>query len=187
MPNPSNNPEAVAIEAAYQAQVQTLFRSLITNLGDQVVSHQSDQQSLDKFKVGLNIAKRARQLALNVVVPAWLQDLPDHEAKHAKKNNPDVGASHRQRTNATQACSPHRFWSLEPIKAAAVMFNVHKNLNEAAVRHGAELRPLSGVATCCVLGHKESPAVAGLSVRRNVEPENRTCGYRWTDSRLALP
>jgi hypothetical protein len=43
---------------------------LITNLGDQVVSHQSDQQSLDKFKVGLNIAKRARQLALNLVVPA---------------------------------------------------------------------------------------------------------------------
>jgi hypothetical protein len=40
------------------------------------------------------------------------------------------------------------------------------------------------------LGHnqnKESPAVAGLSVRRNVEPENRTCGYRSTDSRLALP
>jgi hypothetical protein len=70
MPNPSNNPEAVAIEAAYQAQVQTLFRALITNLGDQVVSHQSDQQSLDKFKVGLNIAKRARQLALNLVVPA---------------------------------------------------------------------------------------------------------------------
>jgi hypothetical protein len=70
MPDPSNNPEAVAIKAAYQAQVQTLFRSLITNLGDQVVSHQSDQQSLDKFKVGLNIAKRARQLALNVVVPA---------------------------------------------------------------------------------------------------------------------
>jgi hypothetical protein len=40
------------------------------------------------------------------------------------------------------------------------------------------------------LGHnqnKESPTVAGLSVRRNVEPENRTCGYRSTDSRLALP
>jgi hypothetical protein len=28
-----------------------------------------------------------------------------------------------------------------------------------------------------VIGHKESPALAGLSVRRNVEPENRTCGY----------
>jgi hypothetical protein len=27
------------------------------------------------------------------------------------------------------------------------------------------------------IGHKESPALAGLSVRRNVEPENRICGY----------
>jgi len=68
MPSPS--PETAAIEAAYQVHVQTLFRSLITNLGDQVVSHQSDQQSLDKFKVGLNIAKRAKQLALNAVAPA---------------------------------------------------------------------------------------------------------------------
>ena len=70
MPNPSNSQETAAIEAAYQAHVQTLFRSLITNLGDQVVSHQSDQQSLDKFRVGLNIAKRAKQLALNAVGPA---------------------------------------------------------------------------------------------------------------------
>jgi hypothetical protein len=70
MPTPKTSPEADAIEAAYQAHVQTLFRSLITNLGDQVVSHQSDQQSVDKFKAGLNIAKRARQLALNAVVPA---------------------------------------------------------------------------------------------------------------------
>jgi len=70
MPNPSNSPEAAAIEAAYQAHVELLFKSLVTNLGDQVVSHQSDQQSLDKFKAGLNIAKRAKQLALNAVAPA---------------------------------------------------------------------------------------------------------------------
>ena len=70
MPNPSNSPEATAIEAAYHAHVQLLFKSLITNLGDQVVSHQSDQQSLDKFKAGLNIAKRAKRLALNAVAPA---------------------------------------------------------------------------------------------------------------------
>jgi hypothetical protein len=84
MSNPSNNPEAAAIDAAYQAQVQMLFRSLITNLGDQVVSHQSDQQSLDKFKVGLNIAKRARQLALNVVVPA-LAARPDASRSKTRK------------------------------------------------------------------------------------------------------
>jgi hypothetical protein len=70
MPSPSNSPETAAIEAAYRAHVELLFKSLVTNLGDQVVSHQSDQQSLDKFKVGLNIAKRAKQLALNAVVSA---------------------------------------------------------------------------------------------------------------------
>jgi len=70
MPNPSNSPEAAAIEAAYQAHVELLFKSLVTNLGDQVVSHQSDQQSLDKFKAGLNIAIRAKRLALNAVAPA---------------------------------------------------------------------------------------------------------------------
>jgi hypothetical protein len=70
MPNPSSSQETAAIEAAYRAQVELLFKSLVTNLGDQVVSHQSDQQSLDKFKVGLNIAKRARQLALDAVAPA---------------------------------------------------------------------------------------------------------------------
>jgi len=70
MPNRSNSPEAAAIEAAYQAHVELLFKSLVTNLGDQVVSHQSDQQSLDKFKAGLNIAKRAKRLALNAVAPA---------------------------------------------------------------------------------------------------------------------
>ena len=70
MPNPSNSPETAAIEAAYRAQVELLFKSLITNLGDQVVSHQSDRESLDKFKVGLNIAKRAKQLAFYAVAPA---------------------------------------------------------------------------------------------------------------------
>jgi hypothetical protein len=70
MANPSSSQETAAIEAAYRAHVELLFKSLITNLGDQVVSHQSDQQSLDKFKVGLNIAKRAKQLALNAVAPA---------------------------------------------------------------------------------------------------------------------
>ncbi len=70
MANPSTSPETAAIEAAYRAHVELLFKSLVTNLGDQVVSHQSDQQSLDKFKAGLNIAKRAKQLALTAVTPA---------------------------------------------------------------------------------------------------------------------
>ena len=70
MPNPAISPEAAAIEAAYQAQVQALFKVLVTNLGDEPVSHQSEQQSVDKFVRGLNIAKRARQLAQNATAPA---------------------------------------------------------------------------------------------------------------------
>jgi hypothetical protein len=84
MPSPSNSPETAAIEAAYRAHVELLFKSLVTNLGDQVVSHQSDQQSLDKFKVGLNIAKRAKQLALNAVVsgsPARIAASPGKKRK----------------------------------------------------------------------------------------------------------
>ena len=70
MPNLSDSLETTAIEVAYRAHVELLFKSLVTNLGDQVVSHQSDQQSLDKFKAGLNIAKRAKRLALTAVAPA---------------------------------------------------------------------------------------------------------------------
>jgi hypothetical protein len=68
MPSPKLSPEATAIEAAYESQVQTLFKFLITNLGDQPVSHQTDQQCLDEFIKGLNVAKRAKQLVQNVVV-----------------------------------------------------------------------------------------------------------------------
>jgi hypothetical protein len=67
---PNANPEAAAIEAAYGAQVQTLFKILVANLVDEPVSGQTDRQSLDKFMVGLKIAKRAKQLALSAVVSA---------------------------------------------------------------------------------------------------------------------
>jgi hypothetical protein len=67
---PNANPEAAAIEAAYGAQVQTLFKILVANLVDETVSGQSDRQSLDKFMAGLKIAKRAKQLALSAVVSA---------------------------------------------------------------------------------------------------------------------
>ena len=70
MPAAGNNVEAAAIEAAYEARIQTLFMGLATNLGD---APTSEQQSVNKFTKGLNTAKRARQLALNVVgaeVPA---------------------------------------------------------------------------------------------------------------------
>jgi hypothetical protein len=59
----SNILEASAIDAAYDAHLQALFQMLITNLGDQTFSHLTDRQCVAKFTTGLNIAKRARQLA----------------------------------------------------------------------------------------------------------------------------
>ena len=85
MPNSGNSPEATAIEVAYEAQVQALFKSLITNLGDEPVSHQTDQQCVDKFTAGLNIAKRAKQLALNVLRPALPMRTAASRSKKIKK------------------------------------------------------------------------------------------------------
>jgi hypothetical protein len=76
MPSPKPSPAATAIEAAYESQVQTLFKFLITNLGDQPVSHQTDQECLDQFIRGLNVAKRAKQLVQNVVVSSPLGARP---------------------------------------------------------------------------------------------------------------
>jgi hypothetical protein len=67
---PNANPEAVAVEAAYGAHVQMLFKTLVANLVDEPVSGQTDRQSLDRFIAGLKIAKRAKQLALSAVVPS---------------------------------------------------------------------------------------------------------------------
>ncbi len=66
MPNLTNS-EATAIEAAYQDQVKALFNVLFTNLVDERVGHETDQQCSEKFAVGIKIAKRARDLALNAV------------------------------------------------------------------------------------------------------------------------
>jgi hypothetical protein len=66
MPNPTN-PEAGAIEEAYQDQVQALFKVLFGNLVDEPVTHQNDQQCVQKFVASLAIAKRARDLALKAV------------------------------------------------------------------------------------------------------------------------
>jgi hypothetical protein len=67
MPSPGSSPEAAAIEAAYGAQIQLLFSKLVTNIVDEPTTHDTDQQSLDRFTKGLAIARRARQLALSAV------------------------------------------------------------------------------------------------------------------------
>jgi hypothetical protein len=102
MPDPINSSEATAIQAAYEAQVQTLFKSLITNLGDQ---HQTDQQCVDKFTGGLNIAKRARQLALNVVVSAVPKRMLRHKAGVGDSNGASSSPRMLRVPRARLACT----------------------------------------------------------------------------------
>jgi hypothetical protein len=45
------------------------------------------------------------------------------------------------------------------------------------VRQVLEANQQSGMSPLLGKEAKKSPAVAGLSLRRNVEPENRTCGF----------
>ena len=69
MPSSRDDAETSAIHAAYQEQIKALFKVLVNNIIDEPISHQTDQHSLAKFTAGLNVAKRARQLALSAVAP----------------------------------------------------------------------------------------------------------------------
>jgi hypothetical protein len=70
MANGNDGREAHAVEAAYDEHVAALFKMLITNLGDKPVSRETDRQCVEKFRKGINVAKRARQLALDALQPA---------------------------------------------------------------------------------------------------------------------
>ena len=70
MPNPKDSSEVSAIEAAYTAEIQELFKVLLRNLILEPNSPEADQQSLSKFTAGLSVAKRARQLAVGAVAPS---------------------------------------------------------------------------------------------------------------------
>jgi hypothetical protein len=63
----ATTPEAAAIEAAYGDQVKTLFGVLMQNLIAEPVSHTTDQQCAQKFATGMQIAKRAKDLALGSI------------------------------------------------------------------------------------------------------------------------
>ena len=67
MANPASSSAAKAIEEAYEDQVKELFKGLFSNLVIAPSSNESDQQSLAKFTKGLQLADRARQLALSAV------------------------------------------------------------------------------------------------------------------------
>jgi hypothetical protein len=69
MPSPSTDSETTAIEDAYKAEIQELFKILVKNLIGARNSHETDQQCLSRFTAGLNVTQRARQLALSAATP----------------------------------------------------------------------------------------------------------------------
>ena len=60
---PNSSPEADAIEQGYEDEIRELYRTLFTNLIDEPAG----KQSVARFTAGLNIAKRAHDLALGVI------------------------------------------------------------------------------------------------------------------------
>ena len=55
MPSPSTDSETTAIEDAYKAEIQELFKILVKNLIGARNSHETDQQCLSRFTAGLNV------------------------------------------------------------------------------------------------------------------------------------
>ena len=80
MPSPS--PESTAIEAAYQVQVETLFKTLCANLIDEP---NQEQQCVARFTAGLGIAKRAKALALGAATALLQEAQVARRVKAAKK------------------------------------------------------------------------------------------------------
>jgi hypothetical protein len=62
---PADRPEVEAIQDAYRDYLKGLFKTLVHGL----VTHESEEQSLEMFRTGLGMAGRARQMAMAVVDP----------------------------------------------------------------------------------------------------------------------
>jgi hypothetical protein len=70
LPNPVS--EADLVEAAFEDEVKLLYTKLCVGLNDVggVPRPAEEQQCLQRFKLGLTLARRARELALSAVEPA---------------------------------------------------------------------------------------------------------------------
>jgi hypothetical protein len=66
MPNP-NAQEITAIEEAYEDELKAMFKILVANLASEAVTHDTDKLCMEKFRVGLHLTRRAKELALNAV------------------------------------------------------------------------------------------------------------------------
>jgi hypothetical protein len=65
MPKADNDIET-AINTAYGLQIQLLYKQLATGLTDAPATHRAEQDCVASFAKGLEIATRARDLALGV-------------------------------------------------------------------------------------------------------------------------
>jgi hypothetical protein len=70
MANP--DPVADAIDVAFEDEIRLLFRNLVDCLADNVGAPTAgaEQKCLQHFAAGLNLARRAKELALTVPAPA---------------------------------------------------------------------------------------------------------------------
>ena len=69
MANP--DPVADAIDVAFEDEIRLLFRNLVDCLADNVGAPTAggEQKCLQHFTAGLNLARRAKELALTVPAP----------------------------------------------------------------------------------------------------------------------
>ncbi len=68
MPEPIS--ETDSIEEAYQDHIKDLYRVLVTGLASLSVGHDTEQQCVGRFAAGVQLSKKARDLALGVLAAA---------------------------------------------------------------------------------------------------------------------
>ena len=85
--------EVTSIEAAYEEQVRVLYKTLFANLAS--AGHaRNDQENVQRFTRGLELAKRARDLALNAVASvSGAQEKPRHDRRKKEQHTRGNGES----------------------------------------------------------------------------------------------
>jgi hypothetical protein len=84
MPN-LTSPEMTSIEAGYEEQVRDLYKTLFVNLA-RAGNARNDQENVQRFTRGVELAKRARDLALNAV--ASVSGAQEAATRQKKKRTP---------------------------------------------------------------------------------------------------
>ncbi len=77
------DPVADAIDVAFEDEIRLLFRNLVDCLADNVGAPTAgaEQKCLQHFTAGLNLARRAKELALTVPAPVAIAGAASAAAK----------------------------------------------------------------------------------------------------------